>query len=159
VKYKNLTYILFLLVISFGLLTTSCDGDDGVSIRNIEGHWLYIETRVNISVSDPELKKAAEEYVAKTQKYVQISYEFKNDRTYYCHRDNTDPLKGKFKMLDKNYYLMDDIRGEKKIVLEDNKIYIMSDLRNEIANELRITQDKIAEASITEVFERGLSPN
>lgn len=154
---RHLTF--FLLVITLGLLMTSCDGDDNASVKNIEGHWLYTETKINISVSDPALKKAAEEYVSKILAKTQISYEFKNDRTYYCHRDNTDPLKGKFKMLDKNYYQLDDIRGEKKVVREDGKIYIISDLRSEIANELSVTQDVIIEATITEVFERGLSPN
>jgi len=155
---KYLTYI-FISIVTIGLLMTSCDSDDSTSIKNIEGHWLYIENKIDISVSDPDLKKGVEKYIADTLENTQISYEFKNDRTYYCHRDDADPVKGKFKMLDKNYYQIDDIRGEKKIVREDSKIYILTDFKKEIARQMNIPEDKIIEATVTEVFERGLSSN
>jgi hypothetical protein len=62
-------------------------------------------------------------------------------------------------MLDKNYYLLDDIRGEKRIVREDNKIIVLSDFKKEIARQLNVAEDAIIEATVTETFERGLSPN
>ncbi|MDR1091088.1 MAG: hypothetical protein LBL79_08445 [Prevotella sp.] len=157
-KAGYLTYI-FISIITFGILMASCENDNNSSVRNVEGHWLYVETKINVSASSAALKKSTEEYIAATLKNAQISYEFKNDKTYYCHRDNTDPLKGKFKMLDKNYYLLDDIRGEKRVVREDNRIIVLSDLRKEIARQLNVAEDAIIEATVTETFERGLSPN
>lgn len=157
-KARYLTYI-FISIITFGMLMVSCENDDSSSVKNIEGHWLYVGTKINVSASNAALKKSAEEYIATTLKNTQISYEFKNDKTYYCHRDNTDPLKGKFKMLDKNYYLLDDIRGEKRIVRENDKIIVLSDFKKEIARQLNVAEDAIIEATVTETFERGLSPN
>ncbi|GAB6009844.1 hypothetical protein [Dysgonomonas reticulitermitis] len=157
-KARYLTYI-FISIITFGMLMTSCENDDSSSVKNIEGHWLYEGTKINVSASNAVLKKSAEEYIATTLKNTQISYEFKNDKTYYCHRDSTDPLKGKFKMLDKNYYLLDDIRGEKRVVRENDKIIVLSDFKKEIARQLNVAEDAIIEATVTETFERGLSPN
>lgn len=157
-KAGHLTYIL-ISIISLGLLMSSCENDNSSSARSIEGHWLYAEAKINVSASTPDLKKSAEEYIVKLLENTQISYEFKNDKTYYCHRDNTDPLKGKFKMLDKNYYQLDDIRGEKTVVRENNNIFVFSDLRKEIAQHLNVAEDAIIEATVTEIFEQGLSPD
>lgn len=157
-RVRYLTYI-FISVITLGFLMASCESDDSSSVKNIEGHWLYVETRINVSASSPALKESAEEYIAETLKNPQISYEFKNDKTYYCHRDNTEPLKGKFKMLDKNYYQLDDIRGEKTVIRDDDKILVLSDLKKEVAHQLNVAEDAIIEATVTESFELGLSPN
>ncbi|MDR1706620.1 hypothetical protein [Dysgonomonas sp.] len=157
-RVRHLTYI-FISIITFGVLMSSCENDISSSVKSIEGHWLYAGTKINVSASTPTLKKSAEEYIAKILENTQISYEFKNDKTYYCHRDNADPLKGKFKMLDKNYYQLDDIRGEKTIIRENDKIFVFSDLRKEIAQHLKVAEDAIIEATVTEIFEQGLSPN
>ncbi|MFV0537018.1 MAG: hypothetical protein ACK5M3_06535 [Dysgonomonas sp.] len=157
-RVRYLTYI-FISIITFGVLLSSCENDNSSSVKNIEGHWLYAGAKINVSASTPTLKKSAEEYIANSLKNTQISYEFKNDNTYYCHRDNADPLKGKVKMLDKNYFQLDDIRGERTIIRENNKIFVFSDLRKEIAQHLKVAEDAIIEATVTETFEQGLSPN
>ncbi|WP_255495291.1 hypothetical protein [Dysgonomonas sp. 521] len=107
-------------------------------------------------MADPILKKKVDEYIQQNVKPSHTSYEFKNDRTYYYYWDYEDPLKGKFKMLDKNYATLDDSRGLKKVICEDTLIYVQYDLRSVISRELNISEDKIMEATITEVFERGL---
>lgn len=157
-KAGYLTYI-FISIISLGFMMSSCENDNGSSVKGIEGHWLYAEARINVSASTPDLKKSAEEYIAQLMENSQISYEFKNDKTYYCHRDNTDALKGKYEMLDKNYYQLDDIRGKKNIIRENDKIFVFSDLRKEIAQHLNVAEDAIIEATVIETFEEGLSPD
>jgi hypothetical protein len=137
----------------------SCDGDENLSSGSIEGHWIYMETKVDVFVVDPVLRKTVDEYIKQNVKSSQASYEFKNDRTYYFYLDYADPLKGKFKMLDKNYATLDDSRGLKKLICEDSLIYVQYDLRSKIAAELNISLDKIMEATVTEVFERGLQPS
>lgn len=158
VKAKFLTYI-FVSILSLGFLMLSCDGDDSLSTRNVEGHWIYMETKIDVSVPDPVLKKKVDEYIQKHVVPSHTSYEFKNDKTYYYYTDHSDPLKGKFKMLDKNYATLDDSRGLKRLITEDSLIYVQYDLRSEIAQELNIDKDKIVEATITESFERGLQPS
>jgi len=118
-----------------------------------------METKIDVSVADPVLKKKVDEYIKENVESSQASYEFKNDRTYYFYLNYADPLKGKFKMLDKNYATLDDSRGLKKLICEDSLMYVQYDLRSEIASELNISMDKIMEATITEVFERGLQPS
>jgi hypothetical protein len=54
---------------------------------------------------------------------------------------------------------LDDIRGEKRVVREDNGMIVLSDLRKEIAGQLNVAEDAIIEATVTETFERGLSPD
>lgn len=157
-KARYLTYI-FISIVTFGILMSSCENDNSSSAKSLEGHWLYAEAKINVSASTPDLKKSAEEYIATLLENSQISYEFKNDKTYYCYRENTDPLKGKFKMLDKNYYQLDDIRGERTVIRENNKIFVLSNLRKEIAQHLNVAEDAIIEATVTETFEEGLSPN
>lgn len=156
-KIRYLAYIL-ISVITFGVSMTSCDAEDTSSIRNIEGHWLYMETKIDVSVQDPILKKAVDEYINTNVNKDQISYEFKNDRTYYFHQNQADPVKGKFKMIDKGYYTLDDVRGETTMVREKDKIYIQHDIRSEIADYLNIDQSNIIEANVTEIYKRGLSP-
>ncbi|MDR0824028.1 MAG: hypothetical protein LBN74_02970 [Prevotella sp.] len=154
---KFLTYI-FISAISLAFLMLSCDGDESLSSRSVEGHWLYMDTKIEVSVSDPILKKRVDEYIRKNIKSPRASYEFKNDRTYYYYLDNEDPLKGKFKMLDKNYATLDDSRGLRKLITEDSLIYVLHDLKSEIARDLNINEDKIIEATLTEIYERGLQP-
>jgi hypothetical protein len=156
VKAKFLTYILVLCLSSLGFVLSSCDGEDNLSTGSIEGHWIHVETKIDVSVADPVLKKKVDDYMKQRAKSSQASYEFKNDRTYYFYMDHADPMKGKFKMLDKNYATLDDPRGLRKLICEDSLIYVQYDLRSEIAGKLNISQDKIMEATITEVFERGL---
>jgi hypothetical protein len=157
VKARFLTYIL-VSIFSLGLFS-SCDGDENLSSGSIEGHWLYMESKIDVSVADPVLKKKVDEYIQQNVNPSHTSYEFKNDRTYYYYLDYADPLKGKFKMLDKNYATLDDSRGLRKVICEDTLIYVQYDLRSEISRELNISEDKIMEATITEVFERGLQPS
>ena len=62
-------------------------------------------------------------------------------------------------MQDKDYATLDDSRGLKKVICEDPLIYVQSDLKSQIAKDLKISENKIIEATITEVFEKGLKPS
>lgn len=137
----------------------SCDSDDNISSRSVEGHWVYVETKINISVPDSVLKERVNEYILHNVISAHTSYEFKNDRTYYYYTDYADALKGRFKMLDENYATLDDSRGLKKLITEDSLIYVRYDLRSEIAEALHIDERKIIEVTITESYERGLQPS
>jgi copper chaperone CopZ len=59
-KAGYLTYI-FISITTFGMLMASCENDDSNSVKNIEGHWLYVGTKINVSASSGDLKKSAEE--------------------------------------------------------------------------------------------------
>lgn len=147
------------MAFSIGLFMLSCDGDENTPTSTIEGHWIYTATKVDISVTDPVLKEKVEEYIKQNVISEHTSYEFKNDKTYYYYLNFADPLKGKYKMQDKDYATLDDSRGLKKVICEDPLIYVQSDLKSQIAKDLKISESKIIEATITEVFEKGLKPS
>lgn len=154
-KMKCLTYLL-LSVITLGFLFTSCDGDDSAYSQNIEGHWIYLGTKTDVHVTDTTIRKMVDDYILNRGKENKISYEFKNDRTYYFYQNNDDPMKGIFKPIDMDYFIMDDIRGMKTVAREDTIIYVVSDLRKEIARELNIDEYKLVKAMATDTFKRGL---
>lgn len=149
------------MAFSIGLFVLSCDGDENSPTSTIEGHWIYTDTKIDISLTDhnPELKAKVEEYIKQNVTSEHTSYEFKNDKTYYYYLNFADPLKGKYKMQDKNFATLDDSRGLKKVICEDPLIYVQSDLKSQIAKDLKISENKIIEATITEVFEKGLKPS
>lgn len=149
------------MAFSIGLFMLSCDGDENTPTSTIEGHWIYTDTKIDISLTDhnPELKAKVEEYIKQNVISEHTSYEFKNDKTYYYYLNFADPLKGKYKMQDKNFATLDDSRGLKKVICEDPLIYVQSDLKSQIAKDLKISENKIIEATITEVFEKGLKPS
>lgn len=154
-KMKHLTYLL-LSVITLGFLLTSCDGDDSAYSQSIEGHWVYLGTKADVHVTDTTIKKMVDDYISNRNKEYKVSYEFKNDRTYYYYQNYDDPMKGIFKPIDKDYFIMDDLRGMKTVAREDTIIYVVSDLRKEIARELDIDEYKLVKAMATDTFRRGL---
>lgn len=154
-KVRCLTYLL-LSVMTLGFLFTSCDGDDGAYTQSIEGHWVYSGTKADIYVTDTTVRKAVEEYILNRNREYKVSYEFKNDKTYYYYQNFEDPLKGIFKLIDKDYFIMDDSQGMKTVAREDTIIYVVSDLREEIARELQIDENKLVKALATDTFKRGL---
>lgn len=155
-KDKILIGVYFLILI---FILPSCENEDSSHIKDIEGHWLNVETRINIEVNDPKQKALIEEFVNKSLTKEQISYEFKNDRTYYYRCNNTDPVKGKVKTIDKNYYQLEDIRGDMKVIRENDEIYVISDIKKDIIKELNISSSNLIKVEIIEVFEKGLSTN
>lgn len=154
-KIKCLAYLL-LLIITPAFLLTSCDGDDVDYTKNVEGHWVYAETKADVYVTDSTLTKEVKEYIENRHKSIKVSYEFKNDRTYYFYQNYEEPLKGIYKIVDKDYYMIDDMRGIKTVTREDANIYIVSDMRKEIVKELGIDSNKLVKAIATDTFERGL---
>ena len=154
-KTKCLTYLL-LLVGALGFSLTSCDGDDSSYSQSIEGHWVYSQTKADIHVTDTSIVAIVEDYVANRNKKYNVSYEFKNDKTYHYYRTYDDPMKGVFKPIDKNYFIMDDLHGMKTVACEDTIIYVVSDLRKEIARELNIEEYKLVKVLVTDTFRRGL---
>ncbi|MDR1881729.1 MAG: hypothetical protein LBR26_02980 [Prevotella sp.] len=151
-----MAYILISMV-TLGFLLSSCDREDSAYAKNIEGHWVYMETKAGVYVTDFSLKKVIEDYINNRYKTCKVSYEFKNDMTYYHYKNYAEPLKGIYKTMDKYYFIMDDIQGEKTLACRDSIICIVSDIKDEVARELKIDKDKILKASATDIFERGLS--
>lgn len=154
-KGKYLAYILIPAFI-LGFLLSSCDREDNTYVKNIEGHWVYKNTKAEVYVTDPSLKKTVEDYINNRYKAYNVSYEFKNDKTYYYYINYAVPLKGIYKTIDKNYFKMDDSKGVKTLSCEDSTIYILSDLKEEVAQELKIDKSKILKANTMDTFERGL---
>lgn len=154
-RMNCLTYLL-LSVITLGVLFASCDGEDNAYSQDIEGHWVYIGTKADVHVTDTAIKKMVDDYILNRDKEYKMSYEFKNDRTYYYYLNNNDPMKGIFKPIDRDYFIMDDLRGMKTVAREDTIIYVVSDLRKEIARELDIEEYKLVKAMATDTFKRGL---
>lgn len=156
-KKIYLDYLLVLLSLVFTL--SSCGSDDGISTKSIEGHWIYERTKAEVYVTDPSLQIVIKEYIEKRNEAYQVSYEFKNDRTYYYYQNYTEPIKGIYKMMDKDYSKMDDQRGVKSVVRESNSIFVISDMKEEVARELNIDESKIIKATATDYFQRGLYSN
>lgn len=154
-KGKYRTYF-YLITIIFGFLLLSCDREDNISVKNIEGHWVYAETKAEVYVTDLSLKKSIEDYIGDRHKAYRVSYEFKNDKTYYYYQNFAEPHKGIYKIIDKNYFEMDDVQGEKTAVREDSLIYVISDLKEDVIRNLKIDRSKILEAKAIDVFKRGL---
>jgi len=154
-KIKRLTYLL-LSVITLGFLLTSCDGDDSSYNQSIEGHWVYTGTKADVHATDTTIQKMVEDYIENRNKDCKVSYEFKNDKTYYYYQNYTDPLKGLFKPIDKDYFIMDDLRGIKTVAREDTVIYVVFDMKEEIARELDIDEYKLVKVIATDTFKRGL---
>lgn len=151
--------ILFcVLLTTLGFLFISCDGDENVYVKDIEGHWIYVETKADVYVSnsDDTLKAAIEEYIENRYNPSKVSYEFKNDKTYYYYQNYAEPIKGIYKIEDKKYFKIDDSRGEKTALNENGSVYVISDLKSEVAEELGIDANKIVKATATDVFEKGL---
>lgn len=154
-KWNTLKYFLIPLLI-FVLSLTSCDGEDSSFVRDVEGHWLYMETTADVYVTNPDLREAVEDYIITRNDAYNISYEFKNDKSYYYYRNFAEPLKGKYNLIDKSTLILDDPRGKKLLTYEDSLIYLVSDLREEISRELEIDENVIVKANATDIFERGL---
>ncbi len=152
---------LSVLILIFGFLLSSCDGEEMASTKNIEGHWIYAETKPDVYATDSSIKKKIEEYIENKNAAHKISYEFKNDKTYYCYQNNDEPIKGIFKVIDKNYFTIDNQEEKevKNIITKDSIIYITYDIKKEIAKELNIDERKIIKANATEIFKRGLFGN
>lgn len=155
-KRTFLTYI-YLFILAFSL--TSCENEDNSHIKDIEGHWLHAKTQINIEVLDIKKKDSIENHIKELIDNKQISYEFKNDKTYYYHSENTDPIKGKVTTLDKNYFQIEDIRGNMKVLRGENEIYVLSDIKREIIKQLEIPENEVLKVEITEIFKKGLTPN
>ncbi|MDU1891619.1 MAG: hypothetical protein E6767_13105 [Dysgonomonas sp.] len=154
-KWNSLTYYISSLFI-LGFLLVSCDGDDSSFVRNVEGHWVYMGTTADVYTTDPDLAEAVEDYIITRNDAYNISYEFKNDLSYYYYQNFSEPLKGKYKLIDKVSLILDDSRGKKLLTCEDSLIYLVTDMRLEVARELGVDEDKIVKAKATDVFERGL---
>ncbi|WP_029904208.1 hypothetical protein [Prevotella sp. 10(H)] len=155
-KYR---YFFLILVIALGFLIQSCDREDSSYTKNVEGHWIHAGTKAEVYVTEPSLKQPIEDYIKNRYKENNVSYEFKNDRTYYFYQNYSEPLKGIYKTIDKSYYQIDDLRGEKSVVREDSSLYVVSDVREEVAKELKLDKNKILKANAMDIFERGLFPN
>ncbi|MBB4036119.1 hypothetical protein GGR21_002020 [Dysgonomonas hofstadii] len=153
---KFLTYIL-VPIIALGLLFASCEKEDNSSMKNVQGHWVYSSTKAEIFVTDPSLKVIIENYIAKKLDENTMSYEFNNDKTYYYYQNYEEPLKGIYKSLDKNTFILDDSRGLRSVMKDDSMIYVVSDLKSEIVEKLNIDERKIIKVSTVDTFERGLS--
>lgn len=154
-KGKYLAYIL-ISILTLGFLLSSCDREDNAYTKSIEGHWVYTETKAEVYVTEPSLKKTIEDYINDRNKTYKVSYEFKNDKTYYYYKNYAEPLKGIYKTIDKNYFKMDDLQGLKTLSYKDSIIYIVSDIKDEVARELKIDKNKILKANTMDIFERGL---
>lgn len=154
-KIKCLTYLLSLVVI-FGLFFVSCDSDGGSDIQEIEGHWVYLGTKADVYVIDAALQRKVEEYIQKKNEADKLSYEFKNDRTYYFYQNLAIPMKGIVKNLGEDSYLIDDARGLRTLSYGDSVIYVVSDLKEEIVRELQIDERMLVKALAVDTFRRGL---
>lgn len=154
-KYRKYLFVLLSLI----FILSSCSGEDSMSTKTIEGHWLYEKTKAEVYVTDPSLQIIIEEYIEKRNETYQVSYEFKNDKTYYFYQNYAEPIKGIYKMIDKDYSKMEDQQGAKTVVIESNSIFIISDLKEEVAQELNIDESKIIKATATDYFQRGLHSN
>ncbi|GAB6121043.1 hypothetical protein [Dysgonomonas termitidis] len=152
-KYRE--YIL-ISILTLGVLLSSCDREESAYAKSIEGHWIYTETKAEVYVTDPSLKKTIEDYINNRYKAYKVSYEFKNDKTYYYYKNYAEPLKGIYKTIDKNYFTMDDKQGIKTLSCKDSVIYIVSDIKDEVVQELKIDKNKILKANTMDIFERGL---
>lgn len=153
---KFLRYIL-VPIITLGLLFTSCDKEDNSSMKNVQGHWVYSTSKTEIFVTDPSLKTTIEDYITKRLDKNKMSYEFNSDKTYYYYQNYEEPLKGIYKSIDKNTFILDDTRGLRSVMRDDSMIYVVSDLKSEIVKELNIDERKIIKINIIDAFERGLS--
>jgi hypothetical protein len=151
-------YILYILItiITLGASLVSCDSDDSTYTKSVEGHWIYMDTKMEILVSDSTMKQTIEDYIANRNNIYKVSYEFKNDKTYYYYQNYAEPLKGVYKIIDADWFMMDDSRGIRTVVREDSTIYVVSDLKEEIVRNLDLDPDKIVKVSVKDVFERGL---
>ncbi|WP_108821726.1 hypothetical protein [Dysgonomonas sp. Marseille-P4361] len=154
-KIRCLTYLL-LLVMTLGLLFTSCDGDDGSSVQNIEGHWVYSGTKADVYAIDSVDQARIENYIQNRTSDLKLSYEFKNDKTYYYYQSLEEPMKGIVKPIDKEYFIMDDAKGKKTLAAQDSLIYVVSDLKEEIVRELEIDERRLVKALAVDTFTRGL---
>lgn len=152
---KYLIYILLPLAV-FVLTFTSCDKDDSSYTKGVEGHWVHISTKAEVFVNDPAIRQKVEDYIVNRNTQYVVSYEFKNDKTYYYYQDYSDPIKGIYKVMDKNMFSMDDSRGVRTVVKEDSMIYIVTDMKSEIAKELNIDESVLVKVNAIDTFERGL---
>jgi len=153
---KFLKYILVPIIL-IGLLFISCDKDDNAVIRDVQGHWVYLSTKTEILVTDPLLKQNIESYISNKYKEGNISYEFNTDKTYQYYKSYQDPMKGVYRLIDKNTFILDDSRGVRSVLKDDSVILVISDLKSEIAKELNIDESKIIKVTAVDTFERGLS--
>ncbi|MBK5722212.1 hypothetical protein JGH11_15155 [Dysgonomonas sp. Marseille-P4677] len=153
--YQN--YLIVLLTFTF--LLSSCSSDDGISTKSIEGHWIYVDTKAEVYMTDPSLQVIVKDYIENRYRSYQVSYEFKNDKTYYYYLNYAEPIKGIYKMIDKDFSKMDDQRGVRNVVRESNSIFVISDMKEEVVRELNIDENKIIKATATDSFERGLHSN
>lgn len=151
VLFRFITAIFIL-----SLLFISCDRDDNVQEKKIEGHWLYSNTETEVAVTNPSIEKTIADYISNYNKDYQISYEFKNDKTYYYYINYAAPLKGIYKPTTKESFILDDTRGIKNMILKDQKLYILNDMKSQIAKDLNIDENQIIKATSIEVYERGL---
>lgn len=153
--YGNYLIALF----SFIFLLSSCSNDDTISTKSIEGHWIYVGTKAEVYVTDPSLQAIVKDYIEKRNKTYQVSYEFKNDKTYYYYRNYAEPIKGVYKMLDENCSKMDDQRGLKTVIRESDSIFVITDMKEEVVKELNIDESKIIKVTAKDSFNRGLYTN
>lgn len=155
----RILYYISALFILFAFVLSSCEGDDSANTKDLEGHWIYQQTKAEVYADEPELQEAVRNYIETNSKSYIRSYDFKNDRTYYYYRNYAEPIKGTYKVLDKNYFQMDDYNGIKTVISEPNSIYIISDVRDEICKALNLDEDRIIKVIVTDVYERGLHSN
>ncbi|NDV79344.1 hypothetical protein [Dysgonomonas sp. 511] len=153
------TYILLPFIMVAAWLFTSCDSlsDDNSALKGIEGHWIYTSTKAEVQVADPSVRQKIIDYIENRYKGYHVSYELKNDKTYYYYINYAEPLKGIYQMTGKNLYSLDDIRGMKTVVRENSYIHIVSDLKEDIASILDIDENTIQKANAVDSFERGLA--
>lgn len=137
---------------------TACDKEDNnVSTRNIEGHWVHLRTSADVAVTDLMIKKKIEDHIINHNGAYKISYEFKNDKTFYFYINFAEPVKGVYKMQDKNNFELEDVKGIKTGVYNDGVLYVATDIKKDIAKELEIEEAKIIKAIAINVYQRGLN--
>ncbi|WP_050700778.1 hypothetical protein [Dysgonomonas sp. BGC7] len=155
-KIGFLTYLLIPLMALF-LSLNSCDKEENTYTKSVEGHWIYSGTKAEVYVTDPSVKQAIIDYIENRYKSYQVSYELKNDKTYYYYINYAEPLKGIYHFTSKNIYSMDDTRGVKTAVQENSTISIISDLKEDVSSILDIDESVIIKANAIDSFKRGLS--
>lgn len=156
---SKLTNIFISVLFFCFFILASCDRDGASDTRNIEGYWLYVDTNVDVILSDTSLVNSVRDYISKNYTIQRASYEFKSNKAYYLYQNYSEPLRGNFEVIDKNYFMLDDAKGYRRVVYADSLIYVMTNMKGDIANGLGISEERILKADLREVFKRGLPSN
>lgn len=159
----KLTYISILTLLCCLFFMNSCDRDSketNAHSKNMEGYWLYVDTKVDIVLSDTFLIKDVRNYISRNYSIQRASYEFKNNKTFYLYQNySEEPLRGNYERVDKEYFVLDDARGFHRVVYMDSLIYVMTNLKRDIAQGLNVDENRIVKADLMEIFKRGLPSN